>query len=64
MRKHKKAYQSAVRDIVFLTDEEVTGLIDYLVKKRRISESLYVSLSYDSSGQKINEIHQVKKEGS
>jgi len=62
MRNIKGVPKEAVRDIVFLTDEEVTGLIDYLIKKEQYQKALYVSLSYDSAARR-NEIHQVKKEG-
>jgi len=51
-----------VREIVFLTDEQVTMLIDYLMDKEDYIKALYVSLSYDSAGRR-NEINQVLKDG-
>lgn len=62
MRAIKGVPKESVRDIVFLTDEQVTGIIDYLLKRKEYQKALYVSLSYDSAGRR-NEIHQVKKEG-
>lgn len=51
-----------VREIVFLSDEQVTMLIDYLMDKEKYIKALYVSLSYDSAGRR-NEINQVLKDG-
>lgn len=51
-----------VREIVFLSDEQVTMLIDYLMNKEEYIKALYVSLSYDSAGRR-NEINQVLKDG-
>ncbi len=51
-----------VREIVFLSDEQVTMLIDYLMDKEEYIKALYVSLSYDSAGRR-NEINQVLKDG-
>lgn len=49
-----------VRDIVFLTDEQITKIINYLLEKEQYQKALYVSLSYDSAARR-NEIAQVKK---
>lgn len=62
MRKIKSVEKLEVREIVFLDDEQITFLIDYLIKKDRLQHALYVSLSYDSGGRR-NEIFQVEKEG-
>lgn len=51
----------AVRDICFLTDEEVTGLIDDLVEKEDYQRATLISLFYDSAGRK-NEVFQVTKQ--
>lgn len=51
-----------VREIIFLTDEQITMLIDFLMDKEDYVKALYVSLSYDSAGRR-NEINQVLKEG-
>lgn len=62
MRNIKGLQKEPVRDTVFLKDEQITKIIDYLVKKEDYQKALYVSLSYDSAARR-NEIHQVKKEG-
>lgn len=51
-----------VREIVFLTDQQVNILIDELLKRKHYQKALFVSLAYDSAARR-NEIHQVKKEG-
>jgi len=51
----------SVRDICFLTDDEVTHIIDYLVEKEDYQKATLVSLLYDSAGRK-NEIAQVTKQ--
>lgn len=61
MRNIKGVPKEAVRDIVFLTDDQVTAIINYLLENEQYQKALYVSLSYDSAGRR-NEIHQVKKE--
>jgi len=62
MRNIKGLSKEPVRDIVFLEDNEVTGLIEYLMSKELYQKALYVSLSYDSAARR-NEIHQVTKDG-
>lgn len=49
-----------VRKIIFLTDEQVTMLIDYLMEHELYAKALYVSLSYDSAARR-NEVAQVLK---
>lgn len=51
-----------VREIVFLSDEQVNILIDELLKRRHFQKALWVSLAYDSAGRRA-EICQVTKEG-
>lgn len=60
MRSIKGVPKESVREIVFLEDKEVTGLIDYLMEREQYQKALYVSLSYDSAGRR-NEVHQVLK---
>lgn len=60
MRSIKGVPKESVREIVFLEDNEVTGLIDYLMEREQYQKALYVSLSYDSAGRR-NEVHQVLK---
>ena len=58
----KGVTKDPVRDIVFLTDNQVNILLDYLVRRKQYQKALYVSLSYDSGGRR-NEVLQVQKEG-
>lgn len=51
-----------VREIVFLTDQQVNILIDELLKRKKFQKALFVSLAYDSAARR-NELAQVKKEG-
>lgn len=60
MKTIKSIEKQEVRDIVFLTDEQVTYLIDYFEVNGNIQKALYVSLAYDSAGRR-NEIAQVQK---
>lgn len=60
MRNIKGVPKEAVRDVVFLDDDKVSSIIEYLLKKEEYQKALYISLSYDSAGRR-NEIHQVKK---
>lgn len=60
MKTIKSIEKQHVRDIVFLTDEQVTYLIDYYLEKEEYQKALYISLSYDSAGRR-NEILQVEK---
>ncbi|WWT40132.1 hypothetical protein [Staphylococcus phage PT1-1] len=60
MKKIKSLEKQEVREIIFLTDEQVTFLIDYLLENKKTQKALYVSLSYDSAGRR-NEIVQVEK---
>lgn len=58
----KGVEKQEVRDIVFLSDEQVTYLINTLIENNKYQRALYVSLSYDSAARR-NEIHQVEKHG-
>lgn len=60
MKKIKSLEKNPVKEIVFLTDEQVTFLIDYLLEHGMTQKALYVSLSYDSAGRR-GEIAQVEK---
>lgn len=62
MMKVKGLEKSEVRDIVFLSREQVDFLLNYLLEHKRLSEALFFSLAIDSAGRK-NELHQVTKEG-
>lgn len=60
MRSIKGVQGEKVRDIVFLTDEQINILLDDLLEKEKYEMALYLSLSYDSAARR-NEILQVKK---
>lgn len=49
-----------VREIFFLTDDQVKLIYDYLIEKEEYQKALYLALSYDSAGRR-NEVAQVKK---
>lgn len=51
-----------VREIIFLTDQQINILIDELLKRKHYQKALFVSIAYDSAARR-GEIHQVKKEG-
>lgn len=60
MRKIKSIESEKVREIFFLTDEQIDFLIDYLVKTKQYQKAFYVEFSY-TSGARRNEIFQVSK---
>lgn len=60
MRYVKGLKKTIVREPQFLSDAQVTQLIDYLCSHKQFKQAAYVSLSYDSAGRR-NEIIQVKK---
>lgn len=51
----------AIKDIHFLTDEQVELLYNELIKREKYLHALYLSLSYDSAGRR-NECYQVMKD--
>lgn len=60
MRNIKGLEKERVREIFFLSDEQVTYLINYLLKEEKYQQALYLSLSYDSAARR-NEVYQVLK---
>lgn len=62
MRAIKGLQKEEVREIYFLTDEQIDIIINYLISKNQYQKALYVSLSYDSAGRR-NEVSQVLKHG-
>lgn len=60
MRNIKGLEKKKVRDIHFLTNEQVEIILEYLIKKGQYQKALYLSLSYESAGRR-NEVHQVLK---
>lgn len=59
-RKIKGLEKEPVRDICFLSDEQIHKIRDYLLEKELYRECVYLDLSYDSAG-RIGEIAQVQK---
>lgn len=51
-----------VREIVFLTDEQIDIILNRLLEEENYQMALYLSLSYDSAARR-NEVLQVEKEG-
>lgn len=60
MKSIKSVEKQTVKEVFFLTDEQVTYLIDYLLEHNKTQKALYVSLSYDSAARR-NEVIQVEK---
>lgn len=60
MRNIKGLQKEKVRDIYFLSNEQVEKLLEFLISKRQYQRALYLSLSYESAGRR-NEVHQVLK---
>ena len=54
--------KAVVKEVVFLEDEQVTFLLNYLLKSKQYQKALYLSLSYDSCGRR-SEIYSVTKDG-
>lgn len=62
MKSIKGLEKEVVREIHFLTDEQITMMLDKLIEKKKYQQALYLSLSYDSAGRR-NEVYQVNKHG-
>lgn len=60
MRSIKGLSKETVREIYFLTDEQIHLIADYLIEKGQYQRALYLLLSYDSAGRR-NEVYQVSK---
>lgn len=60
--KIKGLAKNPVREITFLTEDEIHWLKDTLLERKRTLEAVYLMLSYTSAGRR-NEIHQVLKDG-
>lgn len=59
-KKVKGLPKKGVRDIVFLSNEQVFKLKDELIKREEYQKATLLMLAYDSAGRK-NELYQVKK---
>ena len=60
MKGIKGLQKEPVREIHFLSNEQIELLIDYLIKKKRYQQALYLSISYESAARR-NEVVQIKK---
>lgn len=60
MAKIKGLQKEEVREIIFLSDDEIRLLIDELVKDEKYQIALLVALAYESAGRR-NELYQVTK---
>jgi integrase/recombinase XerD len=60
MRSIKGVPKEEVREIVFLSNDQITKIVDYLVEKEDYQKALYLTLSYESAGRR-NEVYQVEK---
>lgn len=60
MRSIKGLEKAPVREIVFLTDDQINIMLNYLIRHEDYQRALYLSLSYESAGRR-NEVAQVKK---
>lgn len=62
MRSIRGVTGEKVREIIFLSDEQIDIILNHLLEKEQYQEALYLSLSYDSAGRR-NEVWQVEKNG-
>lgn len=60
MAKIKGLMKEEVREIIFLSDEEVNILIDQLIEAEKYQQALLIALAYESSARR-NELYQVTK---
>lgn len=61
MQSIKGLTKEAQRDIHFLTDDQITIILNKLIEKKKYQQALYLSLSYESVGRRA-EVFQVLKE--
>lgn len=62
MKGIKGLQKEEVREIHFLTDEQINSILDYLISKKQFQKALYLTISYESAGRR-NEVFQILKEG-
>jgi integrase/recombinase XerD len=62
MRSVKGLQKEKVREIYFLTNDQIEQILDYLIEKQQYQKALYLSISYESAGRR-NEVHQILKTG-
>lgn len=59
-RKIKRLPKEPVREIYFLTDEQIHKIRKYLLEHKKYRECAYLDISYDSAA-RISEVNQIKK---
>lgn len=60
MRNIKGLVKEKVRDIYFLTDEQIQSILQRLLDQGKYQQALYLCVSYESAGRR-NEVHQITK---
>ena len=59
--KVKGLQKESVRDIIFLSDEEVGIIYKYLMKNKKYAQALFCSIMYDSAARR-SEVYQLKRD--
>lgn len=62
MKGIKGLQKEEVREIHFLTNEQIELIINKLIEKKKYQQALYLSISYESAARR-NEVFQIKKDG-
>ena len=62
MKGIKGLQKEEVREIFFLTNEQIELIIDKLIEKKKYQLALYLSISYESAARR-NEVFQIQKHG-
>src|SRR5699024_221715 len=62
MKGIKSLQKEEVREIFFLSNEQIELIIDKLIEKKKYQIALYLSISYESAGRR-NEVFQIQKHG-
>lgn len=62
MKGIKGLQKEEVREIIFLTNDQIEMMIDHLVSKEKYQMALYLAFSYESAARR-NEVAQVMKDG-
>lgn len=62
MKGIKGLQKEEVREIHFLTDDQIKLIVDHLISKGKYQQALYLTISYESAGRR-NEVFQIRKDG-
>lgn len=60
MRNIKGLEKEKVREIYFLSDEQIETILQHLLENEKYQQALYLAISYESAGRR-NEVHQILK---